>query len=73
MATCFLANLFFCSAHVVPSNSHVLNCDDDEAHQAAAVAVQYINAHRHKGYLFTLNQVDNIVPIASVRLVDLFP
>ncbi|XP_018422566.1 PREDICTED: alpha-2-HS-glycoprotein [Nanorana parkeri] len=65
LATLFLVQLLFSLAHVVPSNNQVLNCDDEEAHQAAAVAVQYINAHHHSGYKFTLNQVEKIIPLPS--------
>ncbi|XP_069831201.1 alpha-2-HS-glycoprotein-like [Dendropsophus ebraccatus] len=45
----------------------VVNCDDAEAHEAAEVALQYINVHHPTGYKFTLNRVENVavVPTAS--------
>lgn len=65
LATLFLAQLLLCSAHVVPSGTPVLNCDDEEAHQAAAEAVRYTNAHHHHGYLFALNRVEKIIQLPS--------
>ncbi|XP_040205397.1 alpha-2-HS-glycoprotein [Rana temporaria] len=65
LETLLLANLVLCSGYVVPSNTPVLNCDDEEAHQAAAEAVRYTNAHHHNGYLFALNRVEKIIPLPS--------
>ncbi|XP_073482417.1 alpha-2-HS-glycoprotein-like isoform X2 [Aquarana catesbeiana] len=70
LATLLLAQLVLCSAHVVPSITPVLNCDDEEAHQAAAEAVRYTNAHHHHGYKFALNQVEKIIPLPSAVEAD---
>ncbi|XP_007934223.1 alpha-2-HS-glycoprotein [Orycteropus afer afer] len=37
-----------------------LNCDDPETEQAAQVAMDYINAHRLRGYKHVLNQIDKV-------------
>ncbi|KAM5165148.1 alpha-2-HS-glycoprotein [Mantella aurantiaca] len=65
LATFLLAQLLLCSAHVVPSNSPVMNCDDEEAHRAAAEAVRYINNVHQSGYKFALNRVEKIIPLPS--------
>lgn len=72
LATCFLAHLLFCSAHVLPSHRYVLNCDDAEAHQAAGVAVQYVNARHRQGYKFAFNRVESILQIPSAGGEELY-
>ncbi|XP_072264279.1 alpha-2-HS-glycoprotein [Pyxicephalus adspersus] len=72
LATLFLAQVLLYSAHVVPLSNRVINCDDDEAHQVAAAAVQYINAHHHHGYKFALNQVEKILPLSLHGTDEMF-
>ncbi|XP_063772429.1 alpha-2-HS-glycoprotein [Pseudophryne corroboree] len=68
LATLFLAQLFFGSAFIIAHSKpsgRVINCDDAEAHEAAAVAVTHINSHHTTGYKYTLNQVEKIRAVPS--------
>ncbi|XP_067392673.1 alpha-2-HS-glycoprotein [Emydura macquarii macquarii] len=43
-----------------PLNLRVIDCDDPESEEAAAVALNYINAHHPHGYKYALNSIEKI-------------
>uniref|UniRef100_A0A8C4XZ60 Cystatin fetuin-A-type domain-containing protein n=1 Tax=Gopherus evgoodei TaxID=1825980 RepID=A0A8C4XZ60_9SAUR len=43
-----------------PLHPRFLDCDDPESEEAAAIAVDYINAHHHHGYKYALNSIEKI-------------
>ncbi|XP_038272942.1 alpha-2-HS-glycoprotein [Dermochelys coriacea] len=43
-----------------PLDPRVINCDDPESEEAAAIALNYINAHHPHGYKYALNSIEKI-------------
>lgn len=49
-----------------PLNLRVIDCDDPESEEAAAVALNYINAHHPHGYKYALNSIEKIKVLPRV-------
>uniref|UniRef100_A0A8C0H2V1 Alpha 2-HS glycoprotein n=1 Tax=Chelonoidis abingdonii TaxID=106734 RepID=A0A8C0H2V1_CHEAB len=64
IALILLVQLLSCKAVPLdpfrPLNPRILDCDDPESEEAAAIAVDYINAHHHHGYKYALNSIEKI-------------
>ncbi|KAM7160949.1 alpha-2-HS-glycoprotein [Macrochelys suwanniensis] len=43
-----------------PLHTRVIDCDDPESEEAAAIALNYINAHHPHGYKYALNSIEKI-------------
>ncbi|XP_053566167.1 alpha-2-HS-glycoprotein isoform X2 [Bombina bombina] len=57
-----LAQLLICKAVVKSTqfSGRIIDCDDAEAHEAAVVAVNYINANHNHGYKYVLNRIEKV-------------
>uniref|UniRef100_A0A8C8VFU7 Alpha 2-HS glycoprotein n=1 Tax=Pelusios castaneus TaxID=367368 RepID=A0A8C8VFU7_9SAUR len=59
-----------------PMTQRFLDCDDPESEAAAAVALNYINAHHPHGYKYALNSIEKITvlprrPFGEIFLLEL--
>ncbi|XP_074860433.1 alpha-2-HS-glycoprotein [Carettochelys insculpta] len=65
VALLLLIQLMRCKAiplgPVQPLRPRVIDCDDPESEEAAAVALNYINSHHPHGYKYALNSIENVV------------
>lgn len=55
-----------------PLLSRVIDCDDPESEEAAAIAVDYINSHNLHGYKFALNSIEKIKVLPRRPTGELF-
>ncbi|XP_043926584.1 alpha-2-HS-glycoprotein [Protopterus annectens] len=63
--------LLMCKAF--PSTQfRIVGCDDPEVEQAAAIAVDYMNANQKQGYKFALNRIDDVKVFAAGNFGEMF-
>ncbi|TFJ99226.1 serine protease 23 [Platysternon megacephalum] len=76
VALLLLVQLLSCKAlHLGPFHPlhpRVIDCDDPESEEAAAVALDYINAHHLHGYKYALNSIEKIQVLPRRPTGELF-
>ncbi|MEE6501444.1 hypothetical protein FKM82_004185, partial [Ascaphus truei] len=74
LVSLLLSQLLICLAFPLSTRpiGRVLDCDDPETHEAAAVALHHINAGHHHGYKYVVNRVENVKVLSGTPSGEIF-